>query len=236
VAIKNETELYPPIKAYFEGQGYEVKGEIKNCDLVAMIPGQPTYTIVELKKTFNLQLIFQAIERLKLSDTVYVAIEYHPKKKLSSYYSWKDAAQLCRKLNIGLIGVQFYKTKLPAVDVLCHPEQTSVRAKQSKRSQRIRTEFEQRSGDHNVGGSVRKKLITAFRERALRCATELAQHESLTVSALRRQLNDPTVASMLQANYYGWFERKSRGTYMLTAEGKHALIEYAHVLQAPSVD
>src|SRR5690554_853763 len=100
----HETELYSPVKAYFESQGYEVKAEIRNCDLIAIVPGQLTYTIVELKKTFNLQLIFQAIERLKLSDTVYVAIEYHPQKKLKSYFSWKDAANLCRKLNIGLIG------------------------------------------------------------------------------------------------------------------------------------
>ena len=42
----------------------------------------------------------------------------------------------------------------------------------------------------------------------------------------------PTVASMLQANYYGWFERVSRGRYTLTASGKQALIEYAHVIQA----
>jgi hypothetical protein len=235
LAIKNETELYSPVKAYFESQGYMVKSEIKNCDLVAMIPGQPTYIIVELKKTFNLQLIFQAIERLKLSDTVYVAIEYHPQKRLGSYFSWKDAANLCRKLNIGLIGVQFYKTKKPVVDILYQPDQTMLRTKQSKRSQKVRAEFELRSGDYNVGGSVRRKLITAFRERALRCAVELSQQESMTVRELRSRLNDPTVASMLQDNYYGWFERISRGRYVLTLMGQQALIEYAHVLQIRSL-
>ncbi|MEX1031703.1 MAG: DUF2161 family putative PD-(D/E)XK-type phosphodiesterase [Paenibacillaceae bacterium] len=235
MAIKNETELYSPVKAYFESQGYEVKSEIKNCDLIAMIPGQSTYTIVELKKTFNLQLIFQAIDRLKLSDTVYVAIEYHPKKRLGSYFSWKDTANLCSKLNIGLIGVQFYKTKEPVVDVLCYPDQTMLRSKPSKRSKKVRAEFEQRSGDYNVGGSVRRKLITAFRERALRCAVVLSQHESMTVRELRTQLNDPMVASILQDNYYGWFERISRGRYVLTSMGQQALIEYAHVLQIRSL-
>lgn len=230
MAIKKETELYSPVKAYFESQGYEVKSEIKNCDLVAMIPGEPSYTIVELKKTFNLQLIFQAIERLKLSDSIYVAIEYHPRKKLGSSFSWKDAANLCGKLNIGLIGVQFYKTKKPAVDILCHPDLGVIRTKSSKRSMRVRTEFEQRSGDYNVGGSSRRKLITAYRERTLRCVVVLSQQESMTVRELREHLKDATVASILQDNHYGWFERIARGRYTLTAVGQQALIEYAHIV------
>jgi len=233
LAIKNETELYQPVKAYFESQGYEVKSEIKNCDLVAMIPGELTYTIVELKKTFNLQLVFQAIERLKLSESVYVAIEYNPRKKLGSYFSWRDAVQLCIKLHIGLIGVQFYKTKKPAVDILCLPGLSPTRPKLSKRSQKVRTEFELRSGDFNIGGSNRRKLITAYRERALRCVVVLSQQESMTVRELREHLKDPTVALMLQHNYYGWFERVSRGRYTLTAVGVQALIEYAHIVQMP---
>ncbi|MEX2415708.1 MAG: DUF2161 family putative PD-(D/E)XK-type phosphodiesterase [Paenibacillaceae bacterium] len=227
----NETELYSPVKAYFESQGYEVKSEIINCDLVAMIPGEATYTIVELKKTFNLQLIFQAIERLKLSEAVYVAIEYHPQKKLGSYFSWKDAANLCQKLNIGLIGVQFYKTKKPAVDILCRPDLGVPRTKSTKRSQKVRIEFEQRSGDYNVGGSSRRKLITAYREKALRCVVLLSQQESMTVSELREHMKDPTIALMLQHNHYGWFERIVKGRYTLSVMGQQALTEYAHIVQ-----
>lgn len=231
MAIKNETELYSPVKTYFESQGYEVKSEVKNCDLVAMIPGEPAFTVVELKKTFNLQLVFQAIERLKLSESVYVAIEYNPRKKLGSYFSWRDAVNLCEKLKIGLIGVQFYKSKKPVVDVLCVSSPALNGSKTTKRSQRLRKEFEQRSGDYNVGGSNRRKLITAYRERALRCVVVLSHQESMTVRELREHLNDPTVALMLQHNYYGWFERVSRGRYTLTAVGVQALIEYAHVVQ-----
>jgi len=231
--IKNETELYSPVKAYFEKQGYEVKSEIKNCDLIAMIPGETTYTIVELKKTFNLQLLFQAIERLKLSESVYVAVEYHPKKKLGSYFSWKDAANLCQKLNIGLIGVQFYKSKKPAVDILCRPGIGLNRTRSSKRSQSIRNEFEQRSGDYNIGGSSRTKLITAYRERSLRCAALLSQQDSMTVRELREHLQDPTIALILQKNYYGWFERIAKGRYTINALGQQALILYAHIVQKP---
>ena len=232
MAIKNETELYLPVKAYFEGQGYEVKAEIQNCDLIAKLPGEATFTIVELKKTFNMQLLFQAIERLKLSDRVYVAIEYNPHKKLGSFYTWKDAVSLCQRLHIGLIGVQFYTSKKPAVDILCHPNSQVVPRKSPKRRQRIQTEFERRSGDYNIGGSSRTKLITSYRERALRCASQLSQHDNMSTRELRAHLNDPQVALLLQHNYYGWFERVSRGTYTLTAQGKQALIEYANIVEA----
>ena len=30
-----ETDLYPPVKALLEGQGYEVKGEVGAADIVA---------------------------------------------------------------------------------------------------------------------------------------------------------------------------------------------------------
>ncbi len=35
-------------------------------------------------------------------------------------------------------------------------------------------EFHERSGDYNVGGSSRAKLVTAYREKALRVAQALA--------------------------------------------------------------
>jgi hypothetical protein len=231
LAIKKETELYMPVKTYFENQGYEVKSEVKGCDLVAVQSGERNYTIVELKKTFNLQLIFQAIERLKLSDSVYVAVEYHPRKRLSSYFSWKDAAHLCARLGIGLIGIQFYKTKKPAVDILCHPGLDLVKGTSTKRSQRVRTEFERRTGDYNIGGSTRRKLVTAYREKALRCAALLSQQECMTLRELRELLRDPSIALMLQKNYYGWFERIAKGKYSLTTEGKKALAEYAHIIR-----
>ena len=32
----SETDLYPPIKRFLEGQGYTVKGEIGACDVLAV--------------------------------------------------------------------------------------------------------------------------------------------------------------------------------------------------------
>ena len=43
-----ETDLYPPIKCFLEGQGYEVKGEVGDCDVVAVRDGDEP-VLVELK-------------------------------------------------------------------------------------------------------------------------------------------------------------------------------------------
>ena len=65
--FESEEDLYAPVKAFFEGQGYEVKSEIRGCDLVAQRAAEPP-VIVELKTGFTLPLVLQGIDRLALSD------------------------------------------------------------------------------------------------------------------------------------------------------------------------
>ena len=236
MAIKSETELYQPVKRLFEERGYAVKSEVNHCDLVAYRDGEPEPVIVELKKTFNLQLIFQVLDRLKLSGTVYAAVEYDPKRRVSTSFSWNDAIRLCHKLGIGLIGVQFYKRKAPAVDILCQPgaEQNITGRKSAVRAKRLKNEFDKRSGDYNTGGSNGTKLVTAYRERALLCAFHLSQHESLSPRELRGMLKDRNVADLLQKNYYGWYERIERGRYRITEKGRAALDQYRTIVSSLS--
>ena len=68
-----ETDLYPPVKYFLEGQGYEVKAEIADNDVVAIRGDEPP-VVVELKTAFTLALVFQGIGRQKLTDQVYLAI------------------------------------------------------------------------------------------------------------------------------------------------------------------
>jgi len=67
-----EVDLYEPIKRFLEAQGYAVKGEIGPCDIVA-VRGDEGPVVVELKERLNLALLLQAVDRLSVSDTVYVA-------------------------------------------------------------------------------------------------------------------------------------------------------------------
>ncbi len=72
-SMADEADLYQPVKLFLEGQGYDVKGEVRGCDVVAR-RGDEKLLIVELKLRFNLQLVLQGVERLALTDQVYLAV------------------------------------------------------------------------------------------------------------------------------------------------------------------
>jgi hypothetical protein len=225
------------VKAFFESLGYEVKGEVRNCDLVGIKPGQQTPLIVEIKKTFNLALVLQGMQRLKLSSNVYVAVERNRAKKGAVNQRWNELVGLCRQLGLGLLTVTHFKTKPPLVEVLCNPALPSDNARNAaavrpgSRKEKLLREFHARSGDHNTGGSTRRKLVTAYREKALRVAAALQSLGEAAPAQLARIAAVSTAAAVLQHNYYGWFERVSRGRYRLTPFGEAALNEYAAVLQ-----
>lgn len=230
--IQNETELYSPIKAFFERMGYEVRGEVKSCDLVA-VRGDEEPIIVELKKTFNLPLLVQGIDRLKSSSRVYVAVEQNRNGKAPYQLKWSDLERLCRMLGLGLIVVRFYKSRKPLVQPICDPAPEAPRKPRrlAYRTKSLLAEFRERSGDYNVGGSTRTKLMTAYREKALDIAAAL-RDGPLSTKRLRELTDNPKVAAMLQDNYYHWFQRVHRGTYELTPLGKEALVTYAAVIEA----
>src|SRR5690349_13124753 len=59
-----ESALYQPVKASLEAAGYQAKGEIGGCDIVGLSPGEPPVVVVcELKLSFNLELVLQAVDR-----------------------------------------------------------------------------------------------------------------------------------------------------------------------------
>jgi hypothetical protein len=68
-----ETDLYAPVKAWLEAQGFEVKSEVGAVDVMARRPEEDP-VIVELKTGFTLKLLQQAVARQSVSDWVYVAV------------------------------------------------------------------------------------------------------------------------------------------------------------------
>ncbi|MGV2885091.1 DUF2161 domain-containing phosphodiesterase [Paenibacillus taichungensis] len=238
MAVKYETELYSPVKAFFERRGYDVKAEVKHCDLVGVKSDQNEPLIVEMKKTFNLSLLLQGMQRLKLSPFVYLAVERNRSKRGAVNQRWGELTALCRQLGLGLITVTFYKTKSPLIDVLCEPavqslmpDSGTVVRKGGIRRQRLLKEFDERSGDYNTGGSTRRQLVTAYREKALRVASALRAQGEASPASISKQTSVGSAAAILQKNYYGWFERLSRGRYVLTVKGVQALTEHAHMLE-----
>ncbi|MCU6709884.1 DUF2161 family putative PD-(D/E)XK-type phosphodiesterase [Paenibacillus sp. J5C_2022] len=231
MAVKREEELYEPIKQHFEEQGYDVKSEVLNCDLVAVHQDTGAMVIVEMKKTFNLALLLQGVERLRLNGDVFLAVERNRKKSGAHNQRFGDLAELCRMLGIGLMTVTFYKTKAPVLDVLCEPGDPPVRGNRVKKRSRLLMEFKERSGDYNTGGSTGRMLMTAYREKALRCAYTIDRLGPCSPSRIAKETGYRRCGDMLRHNYYGWFHRIERGKYGLLPSGADALKQYSHVIE-----
>lgn len=224
-----EAALYPPVKAFLERQGYEVKGEVRGCDLVARRGDEPL-VIVELKLRFNLPLVLQGIDRLGMTERVYLAVPRPDRRARGGPLAPErpEIRKLCRRLGLGLILVGLTGK---AIEILEEPVPYRPRHAKSRVLQLL-DEFSRRVGDANVGGAVGVPLVTAYRQDALRCAHVLALGGPMRVRALRNAAQVPRAARILQRNVYGWFDRIERGTYRLTPEGDEALSRFAEAIPA----
>jgi len=210
-----ESDLYAPVKALLEGQGYSVKGEVKGCDVVAVRGDEPP-VIVELKRAFGMALVLQGVSRLALSDSVYLAVGAWPR-------NMRDVRKLCRRLGLGLMVVAKQR-----VDILLDPAPPPNKPRKDKRRLgRMLGEHARRVGDPTLGGSsTRVPLMTAYRQEALRCAGLLAKHGPMKIAALKLAAEAPKAAAILSADHYGWFERIERGIYGLTPKGRLGLEQH----------
>src|SRR4030095_9120061 len=165
-----ESDLYAPVKALLEGQGYVVKGEVRGCDVVG-VRGEEPPVIVELKRVFGLGLVMQGVDRLALSDRVYLAVGQWPKQM-------KNVKKLCRRLGLGLLVVARERACVVPAPV---PESPGPN---KRKPARLLGEHRRRVGDPNLGGSaMRAPLMTAYRQEALRCAEPLVCHGPLAPQA-----------------------------------------------------
>jgi hypothetical protein len=209
-----ETELYLPVKRFLERLGFTVKGEIGGCDLVGLNGDDPPIVVIgELKQTFNLELVLQAVARAGACDEVWLAA----KLSLRGKGRESDARyrNLCRRLGFGMLAV----TSTGDVELLVKPPTANPRRDPKKRS-RLVIEHQRRKGDPVLGGSTRAPIMTAYRQQALACAAALSQGPR-RVRDLRPDI--PDAPKILLHNVYGWFDRAERGVYALTEAGHAAL-------------
>ena len=202
-----EADLYPVVESFFTAQGYTVKGEVCGCDLVA-VKGD-AIIVAELKLTFNIKLLYQAVRRLMITDKVYAVI-FKPKTRQKMSY-WQMMKSLSRRLNIGLLVVDGDK-------VISIAEPAPFAGKILPRhKKKVLREFEGRKVSKNTGGITGKKLQTAYLESAIHISVLLKKHKELKTTELVEMGASERASKILYHNHYGWFQKTGRGQYRLKA-------------------
>lgn len=210
-----ESTLYPPVKRFLEKLGFEVKGEVCGCDLVALDGKEPCAVVIgELKLSFTLDLVLQAVDRFAACDEIWLAVRASRRGRGREHDP--RVRKLCRLLGLGLLSV----SARSKIDVLVEPVPWRPRH-DAKRRSRIVEEHRRRQGDPARGGSTRRPIMTAYRQQALACAAALSR-----APARPRDLKAgaPRAAKILLRNVYGWFVRVERGLYGLSDSGQAALL------------
>lgn len=218
----NETSLYAPVKRHLETLGFDVKGEVGNCDVLGLSADGSVVVVCELKMAFNLELVLQGIERQAVADEVWLAARLSVRGK--GRESDARFRNLCRRLGFGMLAV----SDGGRVDVLLTPGALPPR-KNPRRRSRLVAEHQKRRGDPVAGGSTRQPVMTAYRQQALTCAAQLAEGPKRP-----RDLKPaaPDAGKILLGNVYGWFERAERGVYALTESGRKALERWPQEMAA----
>ncbi len=222
-----ETSLYSPVKRYLETLGFDVKGEICGCDLVALRGDDPPLVVIgELKLGFNLELVLQGINRTAACDEIWLAV------RTSSRGSGRErdprVRKLCKLLGFGLLGV----STTGRVEVLVEPGPWRPR-RDPKRRALLVNEHRRRFGDPALGGTSKSPIMTAYRQQALACAALLSNGARRTSEI---KVVVPDAPKILLRNVYGWFVRIGRGVYALTQEGMTALSRWPQPPQRPVAD
>lgn len=212
-----ETDLYDPLKSYFENLGFTVQAEVNNIDIIAQ--KDDVLIIVEMKTQLNLKLIYQGCQRQKISDNVYLAVPSMNNKK-----TMKERLHVLRRLNLGLLVVDVENN---SVEVLIDPLDFVFR-RSNKKKQKLLKELNRRVTNVNVGGATKTKLVTAYRERAIKIAYYLKDGEKST-KELKELSGVKNATTYLQKNYYKWFNRVSRGVYELSNLGSIEIADYSDI-------
>ncbi len=223
-----ETDLYPPIKLLFESLGYDVQAEVQEIDVLATKDN--IFVVIELKKELNLKLIVQGAQRQKMSEIVYVAIP-KPSYKIRLSNVFQEKVYLLKRLGIGLIFVNFKESGSIATieeEPLIFDLKQSQRLNKKTRERALK-EKSLRSGDYIQGGQKGTK-ITAYKENALLVAGILQQNGVMKVSEIKKIAGEKT-GTILQKDYFGWFERVKVGHYQLSHKGHQAVSTYDYIIE-----
>ena len=211
-----ETDMYGPVKKLLESLGFTVKGEVKRCDIAA-VRGDELW-LVEMKLSLTITLLYQAMSRQTISPCVFVAIP-RPKKLDKKF---KNVQKILKKLELGLI-ITALDSEIPFAEIVLYPGKPH---KIYKKSASVRNEIKNRIGD-TPGGSNKVPITTVYREQCIKVACMMDRHGGEVSPKVLRSDYDcgKNTGLILQRNFYGWFEKVGKGTYVLSDTGREFLDE-----------
>jgi Uncharacterized conserved protein len=217
-SLPRETDMFPHIKAWLLGQGYDVYGEVKNCDIAAT--RSDTLVLVEIKRSITLTLIHQIVKRQQTNALVYGAViappEYTDRK-------WRDSMRLFKRLGAGLLVV--YMEEPPRVEALFHPSDLD-KPQHKAMTKAFKKELQGRLFDVNIGGSPGFNAMNSHKEKALRIAVAIDRLGPSTKAVLAHTGASALTGSILRTNRHGWFVQYASGLFDLTEKGRAALVTY----------
>jgi len=219
-----ETDLYAPVRDWLTQAGWEVQGEVKDCDVGARKGDD--LVVVELKTRPGLRLLEQAVARQRFTAAVYVALPLQGLPRARRRVM--DLLRVLRRLELGLVLVDLAAVP-PRAEVRFHPLPYKPR-KEKRRAVAVLTEMDERGADYNPGGSTRVKKVTAYRREAVFIGACLRAHGSLSPRALCAMGASKKAGDILRSNFYGWFERVAVGVYALSARGREELTAFNELI------
>lgn len=225
---KYEADLYKPVQAHFTNLGFNVHAEVNDCDVVALKAEE--LIIIELKLSLNVGLLTQAANRQKLTPNVYIAI---PKPNYSlRKRKWRELVHLVRRLELGLILIDFGK-KSPYLQVVHEPgpfDRKRSFTQNKKHRDRLLKEVGGRKSNTNIGGTTQRKVMTAYKENAIQIAFYLDHLGAMSASELRKIGTGDKTYSIVYQNYYKWFQRVDKGVYHVTEYGRKEYQRFPEII------
>ncbi len=211
-----EYELFPVLKDYFLSQGYKVNAEVKDCDMTAIKDDE--LIIVEMKTSLNITVLYQALERKKLSPNVYIAI---PRPKKDYRKSKLKMKNLISKLDLGLIVIDVVNKGL---EILVYPEINQTQRINNTKKTKLLKEINNRSVDENIGGKNRTKVLTAYKELGIALCVVINSEGQVNTKTLREKYGfDKKTTQYLHTNFFRWYKKVGVATYELSKEGQEVL-------------
>jgi len=208
-----ETDMYNPIRNLLAEQGFTVRGEVKGCDIVA-VKGEIVW-VVEMKLIANITLIYQALDRQTATDWVFIAV---PRPKSARSGTFLKLKKLVKKLQLGLITVAL-DSPIQHAEIVTFPVGKDNKA--NKKTTVLKREVAGRTVD-TAGGVTKTQINTAYRERSVHLACLLEAKGALSPKELVALGCEKDAGHMLHSNFFGWYNKISRGVYELSEKG----IEY----------